>query len=186
MVKMNYNLDIPMNEFVFSQSQLARISGSPSVSIFRKLQALKVSENAKEPEKKESGRRKIDITLTRKVLSTYFEEKKSKINRKVHMFYNFKGGTGKTTICYQISTTLSLMGFNVLVIDCDPQAHLTSLFGLPENHTLQTIFDVMIHGIPLEKSIIQVYEGLDLIQSAIPLTKIEIPLAQKMQRENII
>jgi chromosome partitioning protein len=41
-----------------------------------------------------------------------------------------KGGTGKTTIAANVSSTLSLMGFKVLMIDADPQASLTNLFGI--------------------------------------------------------
>ena len=180
---MSNNLDFPLQEFVFTQSQLARIAGTQPTAIYRKVHALAKEDTESAPE---GGRRKFDVSYTRRILSSFFEERRLSLKNKVHMFYNFKGGTGKTTICYQLSTTLSLLGFNVLVIDCDPQAHLTSLFGLPENHSLPTIYDVMINGLPMDQTIVNVYEGLDLIPSAIPLTKIEIPLAQKMQRESIL
>lgn len=41
-----------------------------------------------------------------------------------------KGGTGKTTIAANIATALSARGHRVLMIDGDPQASLTSLFGI--------------------------------------------------------
>lgn len=176
-------LDFPEHEFVFSQSQLARIAGTQRTTINRRIHALIKEADCS---KTEFSKKRYGISFTRKVLSFYFENKRKGIKNKVNMFYNFKGGTGKTTICYQLSTTLTCLGFNVLVIDCDPQAHLTSLFGLPENHDLPTIYDVMINGLPIHQTIVNVYEGLDLIPSAIPLTKIEMPLAQKMQRESIL
>lgn len=46
---------------------------------------------------------------------------------------NFKGGVGKTTTAMVLAQGLSLRGHRVLVIDTDPQASLTTLFGiLPE------------------------------------------------------
>jgi len=41
-----------------------------------------------------------------------------------------KGGTGKTTICGNIASALAMMGYKVLMIDGDPQASLTGLFGI--------------------------------------------------------
>ena len=43
---------------------------------------------------------------------------------------NFKGGTTKTTTAMTLAQGLSLMGHKVLVIDTDPQASLTTLFGI--------------------------------------------------------
>lgn len=41
-----------------------------------------------------------------------------------------KGGTGKTSITSNVATCLALMGYKVLLIDADPQASLTSVFGI--------------------------------------------------------
>ncbi len=41
------------------------------------------------------------------------------------MVYNEKGGVGKTTLSAQIGTGLAILGYKVLMIDADPQAHLT-------------------------------------------------------------
>lgn len=41
---------------------------------------------------------------------------------------NQKGGTGKTTLTALMAYGLALKGYNVLVLDLDPQAHLSSLF----------------------------------------------------------
>lgn len=43
---------------------------------------------------------------------------------------NFKGGVGKTTTTMTLGQGLSLKGHRVLVVDCDPQASLTTLFGV--------------------------------------------------------
>ncbi len=64
----------------------------------------------------------------------------SNIIKKRHSFYNFKGGTGKTSICFQLSYHLSIMGYKVLVIDADPQAHLSTSLGVMQNNNNLTLF----------------------------------------------
>lgn len=47
------------------------------------------------------------------------------------VFFNNKGGVGKTTLLYHLAWMFSEMGKTVVVADLDPQANLTSMF-LPE------------------------------------------------------
>ena len=47
-------------------------------------------------------------------------------------FFSLKGGTGKTTLCSSLGWLLAEEGHSVLMIDLDPQGHLTqSLQGQP-------------------------------------------------------
>ena len=46
--------------------------------------------------------------------------------------FNFKEEESKTSIYHQISVYMALLGFNVLTIDCDPQAYLTHALGFQE------------------------------------------------------
>lgn len=41
---------------------------------------------------------------------------------------NQKGSTGKTTLTALLACSLANRGYNVLMLDLDPQAHLSSLF----------------------------------------------------------
>ncbi|MBA3285744.1 MAG: ParA family protein [Nitrosopumilus sp.] len=109
--------------------------------------------------------------------------KKGNIEKKIHVFYNLKGGTGKTSICYQLGFHLSIIGFNVLFIDCDPQGHLSTILNFPEDGSYFTLYDVLISGIPLKDAIINILPGLDAIPSNLSLSRVEVPLTQKARRE---
>lgn len=51
---------------------------------------------------------------------------------KIISLFNNKGGVGKTTLAYHLSSILAEMGHKVLMIDLDPQCNLT-LCGIGEN-----------------------------------------------------
>jgi chromosome partitioning protein len=50
---------------------------------------------------------------------------------------NFKGGSAKTTTALYLSQFLALRGYRVLVVDLDPQASLTSMFGVQPEFDLR-------------------------------------------------
>jgi chromosome partitioning protein len=106
---------------------------------------------------------------------------------KVQVFYNFKGGTGKTSMCHQISVMFAFYGFKVLVIDCDPQAHLSYSLGFDEEEEYPTLYDVIVNKISI-KSVIHknLYPGLDVIPSNLSLTRLENQLNQMPNREKIL
>lgn len=57
---------------------------------------------------------------------------------------NFKGGSGKTTTAAHLSQYLALTGHRVLAIDLDPQASLTSLFGIqPELDDTVSLYETL-------------------------------------------
>lgn len=60
---------------------------------------------------------------------------------KVLTFLNEKGGVGKTTLASTIGAGLAIMGYRVLMIDADPQGHLTISFGLDKQHAL---YDLLV------------------------------------------
>ena len=53
-------------------------------------------------------------------------------------FFNNKGGVGKATLVYHIAWMMSELGHQVLAVDLDPQANLTSMFLTEE--TLETLW----------------------------------------------
>jgi chromosome partitioning protein len=48
------------------------------------------------------------------------------------IFFNNKGGVGKTTMVYHVAWMLSEWGIKTIAIDLDPQSNLTSMFLTPE------------------------------------------------------
>ena len=57
---------------------------------------------------------------------------------------NFKGGSGKTTTAAHLAQYLALTGHRVLAIDLDPQASLTSLFGIqPELDDVESFYETL-------------------------------------------
>lgn len=57
---------------------------------------------------------------------------------------NFKGGSGKTTTAAHLAQYLALTGHRVLTIDLDPQASLTSLFGIqPELDKVDSLYEAL-------------------------------------------
>lgn len=130
---------------------------------------------------------RFSIKDTRKVLNEFIASRNIVCeNKKVHSFYNFKGGTGKTSLCYQVSTHLALSGYKVLVIDADPQAHLSTTMGFSCDDNFYTIYDGIVSGIPPQKIMKNVFEGLDCIPSNLSLTRIEMKLNELVKREEQI
>lgn len=107
-------------------------------------------------------------------------------DKKVQVFFNFKGGTGKTSLCHQMSVFFGLIGFKVLVIDCDPQAHLSYSLGFDEHDDYKTLYDVIVNNIPIESVIQNVYHSVDCIPSNLSMTRLELPLNQKPNREKVL
>lgn len=102
---------------------------------------------------------------------------------KVQMFYNVKGGTGKSTMTAQFAMHAALIGLNVLAIDLDGQGHLTVNLDVLDAHERPSIYDVLINDLPLKEAIMNVAPGLDLVPANLGLCNIEIPLNNKTRRE---
>jgi chromosome partitioning protein len=88
---------------------------------------------------------------------------------------NQKGGVGKTTTSLNVSAALALLGFRVLLVDTDPQAHSTlSVLNDPSQHP-KSLYDVLMHPEERLESIItqSTIPGLDIAVSKISMAKLE-------------
>ena len=75
---------------------------------------------------------------------------------KTIIFFNNKGGVGKTTLVYHLTYMLAEMGYKCLAVDLDPQANLSSMFLSDEE--LERVYgggderETLVSGIkPLDK-----------------------------------
>jgi len=76
---------------------------------------------------------------------------------------NQKGGVAKTTTCLSLGACLAEMGHNVLLVDLDPQAHLTLSLGLKPEELRRTVSDALLGNTSLVSvSRESAMSGLDL------------------------
>lgn len=105
------------------------------------------------------------------------------IKRK-QLFLNFKGGTGKSVISANYGYKLAQLGFKVLMVDLDPQGHLTKCLGRNPEEFTKTLFDVIINKSPIQSAIASsTLSNLDLIPANLGLSPIELSLTGLHARE---
>jgi chromosome partitioning protein len=101
---------------------------------------------------------------------------------------NFKGGSGKTTTTAHLVQHLAMKGYRTLAIDLDPQASLSTMFGLQPEYDVgadQSIYGAMRYDEgrkPLSEVIRPTYmAGADLIPANIELQEFEHDTARFMR-----
>jgi len=99
---------------------------------------------------------------------------------------NQKGGVGKTTTVLNLGVALHEEGKQVLLVDLDPQAALSTSLGVAVSETQKTIYQVLLSQIPAIKSIQPTSSGPDLIPANIDLAAAEVELVAEMGRERIL
>jgi len=93
------------------------------------------------------------------------------------LFLNFKGGTGKSTISASYGFRLAQMGVRTLLIDLDPQGHLTQCLGLNSQQFPKTLFHALIEKEEIEKVIVKTdLPTLDVLPSNFNLSPVEFSL----------
>jgi len=128
---------------------------------------------------------RYSIPNSREIIKNLMSKNGFEVLKKKFIFYNFKGGTGKTSICFQIASHTALMGYKVLVIDADPQGHLSTSCGFPNDDSFLTLYDLLIRKVPFSDVKKNIFEGLDCIPSNLSLTRLESELSQMTKREEI-
>ncbi len=94
---------------------------------------------------------------------------------------NQKGGVAKTTTTLNLGIALREMGYRVLLIDLDPQGNLTMSQGLNPDVIERSMFDVLVHKVPISDVIEQ--READLAVASIDLAGAELALSAMIGRE---
>jgi cellulose biosynthesis protein BcsQ len=103
---------------------------------------------------------------------------------KTIIFFNNKGGVGKTTMVYHVAWMLSELNIKTIAIDLDPQSNLTSMFlsmdkleSIYENNQPVTVLDSInpvVSGDPYKPVYIEkINENLGLILGNLSLSSFE-------------
>lgn len=94
---------------------------------------------------------------------------------------NHKGGVGKTTSVSNLAFGFADRGKRVLMVDTDPQSHLTLSAGVKQ--VPKSLYEVLCKGESVKKVLVKVNERLDLLPAATNLANAEIELVSAMSRE---
>jgi chromosome partitioning protein len=97
---------------------------------------------------------------------------------------NFKGGVGKSTVTTHLAHYLAIIGYRVLVVDCDSQATTTTLFGFNPHFDVdreQTLYPYLSID-PTQSNLAYAVQktpwpNVDLIPSCLELFDVEYELA---------
>jgi len=99
-------------------------------------------------------------------------------------FANQKGGVAKTTTTLNLGVAFAEEGLRVLLIDLDPQGNLTMSQGLNPDSIERSMFDVLVHQLPIDEVIQQT--EVDLAVSSIDLAGAELALSSMIGRERAL
>jgi chromosome partitioning protein len=103
---------------------------------------------------------------------------------RVIAFANQKGGVAKTTTTLNLGVALAEQGKRVLAVDLDPQGNLTMSQGWNPDEIERSMFDVLVHKLPITEIIRQ--GEIELAVSSIDLAGAELALAAMIGRERAL
>src|SRR2546429_983072 len=103
---------------------------------------------------------------------------------RVIAFANQKGGVAKTTTALNLGVAFSEQGMKVLLVDLDPQGNLTMSQGLNPDSIERSMFDVLVHRVPITEVIH--HQEVDLAVSSIDLAGAELALSSMIGRERAL
>lgn len=101
---------------------------------------------------------------------------------------NQKGGTAKTTTAANLGAALAEHGKKILLIDFDPQGHLSLSYGIQPGKLERTIHNALfeqsttIKNVTLETNV----PGVDLVPANTDLNAAEILLMNELSREKVL
>ena len=121
-----------------------------------------------------TGRKRLHPLDVRKFLEIRgFQYPKTNIS-----FQIVKGGVGKTSLSFLLSTRASQYGAKVLIVDLDQQGNITRSFHLKER-AFPVMLNLIRDKIDIKESIIKITDTLHLLPSNLNNSKLDIQLTQE-------
>lgn len=101
---------------------------------------------------------------------------------------NQKGGVAKTTTAVNLGACLAMLGRRTLVVDADPQGNASSGLGVSPAKVSQSLYDVLVRGVPLRTAIVRCawVEQLDVVPANLSLAGAEVELVGVNGREGVL
>ena len=97
---------------------------------------------------------------------------------------NQKGGVGKSTTAVSLGGALAELGYQILVIDLDPQGNASTGLGIRHDAREVTVYDVLAVEAPITAAIVPTpVPNLFVVPSTIDLAGAEIELVSQFSRE---
>ncbi len=103
---------------------------------------------------------------------------------RVIVLANQKGGVAKTTTTLNLGVAFAEQGHRVLLVDLDPQGNLTMSQGLDPDAIEQSMFDVLVHRLPMDQVIAT--REVDIAVSSIDLAGADMALSSQIGRERAL
>jgi chromosome partitioning protein len=111
----------------------------------------------------------------------------TQIPPRISALLNQKGGVGKTTSTVSIGAAIALLGRRTLLIDLDPQAHLSLHLGVDGSSVGKTVYDALVEPeCDIRECLVQVRDNLWILPSTTDLAGAETELASHPDRNRIL